>query len=294
MTIIVTGSESFVGMELIAQCKARSIDVWGIDTVAPEVPSYTFTKADIRDHNLRTLFPRSAEAVVHLAALSRDPDCAGKIYECFDINVMGTLNVLEAAKASGTKQFIFASSEWVYPNFVNGEEKDETAHLDAADLHSEYAISKLVGEGALRIDHERSKLPTTILRFGIIYGPRASNWSAVESLASKVARGERIEVGSLMTGRRFVHVSDIARGILASLGRTQCETFNLTADSLITLQDIVAESEEVFSTKAQVTQSAPNNPNVRNPSNRKAKKELGWTPTIDLRSGIESLRPFLA
>lgn len=294
MTVIVTGSESFVGRELIAQCQARGITVHGIDAVSPVAPSYTFTRADIRDPDLPRLFPPSAEAVIHLAALSRDPDCAGKIFECFDINVMGTLNVLKAAKAAGATQFIFASSEWVYPPFVHGEEKDETARLDAADLHSEYAISKLVGEQVLRIDHERSKLPTTILRFGIIYGPRSNNWSAVESLASKVARGEPIEVGSLMTGRRFVHVADIARGILTSLGRTECEIFNLTADSLITLQDIIAESEKVFSRKAHITQSNPNNPNVRNPSNRKAIEALEWTPTIDLRSGIESLRPFVA
>src|SRR5512142_2809004 len=102
--VIVTGSESFVARELIKQCKAAKIGVIGIDAVEPSNRGYTFVKGDIRDRDIASRLPKDADALIHLAALSRDPDCKGKALECFDINVLGTLNMLAAAKASDAKQ----------------------------------------------------------------------------------------------------------------------------------------------------------------------------------------------
>ena len=77
---------------------------------------------------------------------------------------------------------MFASSEWVYEHFEAGELKDEDSVIDVSRQTSEYALSKLVGESALRQKFQRGFCSTTILRFGIIYGPRPSNWSARSTL----------------------------------------------------------------------------------------------------------------
>ena len=87
MKILITGSESFVGKDLIAKCKEAKIEVIGIDSIKPENPNYEFYQKDIRSDQIDDLIPSGIDALVHLAALSRDQDCAGKAYDCFDINV---------------------------------------------------------------------------------------------------------------------------------------------------------------------------------------------------------------
>src|SRR6185437_14350056 len=172
MKIIVTGSESFVARELIAQCLKEGIEVFGFDFAKNSDLPYTFQKGDINDPKIGDLFPEGADAIVHLAALSRDKDCAGRAYDCFSTNVMGTLNLVRAAKARGVKQFIFSSSDWVYEKFAPGEIKDEASVIDIAGHTSEYALSKLVSEANLRQEHLRDQaMGITVLRFAIIYGP---------------------------------------------------------------------------------------------------------------------------
>ena len=90
----------------------------------------------------------------------------------------------------------------------------------------------------------------TILRFGIFYGPRKEEWSAVEEISNKIKNEKEIIVGSLKTGRRFVHVNDIVRGIILSLGLTGLHTINLTGDRVITLEDIIRISESIFNKKS--------------------------------------------
>lgn len=245
MKIIITGSESFVGKELISQCLKQGISVVGFDLLDAPSSNYEYHKVDIRSPGVADVAPEGVDAIVHLAALSRDHDCKGKAYECFDINVMGTLNLIKVAQNKNIKQFIFASSEWVYDKFENNKEKDEDAYIDIANHTSEYALSKLVSEANLRQQYQQGFCPVTILRFGIIYGPRKTNWAAVESIMSSVKNKDEVAIGSLKSGRRFVHVSDIARGIIKSVGLTGFNIINLTAEHVITLGDIIGESEKI-------------------------------------------------
>ncbi|OGD63361.1 hypothetical protein A2160_02660 [Candidatus Beckwithbacteria bacterium RBG_13_42_9] len=287
MKIFVTGSEGFVGRNLISQCEKKGIEIIGIDSVASSKPN--FYQGDVRSKKIIEVIPQNADAVVHLAALSRDGDCQKRVYDCFDMNVMGTLNLLEAAKKKNVKQFIFASSEWVYGDSKSEELKDENSIIDPRKLTSAYALSKLVSEQNLRQEHERDFCPVTILRFGIIYGPRKANWSAVESLFHAVKSKDTIEVGSLKTARRFIHVTDIGKGIIASLGHKGFEIFNLGGNELITLKDIIETSLNLLGKKPKIVQSNPGETSIRNISNAKIKKALGWQPEISLKIGLKTL-----
>ena len=255
MKIIITGSESFVGKELISQLRSKNVKIIGFDYASSEHSEYEFHKVDIRDPQIHQLIPEDADALIHLAALSRDADCKKKAFECFDVNVMGTLNLIKAASAKRIKQFIFASSEWVYDEFKVNEEKDEDSYINAANLDSEYALSKLVSEINLRQQYKNGFCNTTILRFGIIYGPRKNNWSAVESIFSGVKNKPEITIGSLKTGRRFVHVSDIARGIIMSIGLKGFNIINLTSNKIITLQDIIETSQKILNKTARIIET---------------------------------------
>ena len=135
--------------------------------------------------------------------------------------------------------------------------------------------------------------PATILRFGIIYGPRKSNWSAVESILSSVKNKSEVTVGSLRNGRRFIHVSDIAHGIIKSVGIKGYNVFNLTGNQVITMKDIIETSQRILGKSVKITETNPSDVNIRNPSNAKAKRILGWEPVIDLENGLKTVLPFV-
>ena len=249
--------------------------------------------ADVRDPGIASRIPEDVDAIIHLAALSRDPDCRDRGYRCFDTNVMSTLNLLDAAVQRSAKQFIFASSEWVYEGFEDGVWKTEESPIDITRHISEYALSKLVSEANLRQKYQHEFCPVTILRFGIVYGPRGENWSAVESLLNVVATQDEVAVQSKATGRSFIHVSDVADAILASVGTEGFEIINIQGERLITLGDIIEVGKRLTGRKPRVVERSPEQSTVRLVSGEKAWTLLGWKPVVGLEEGAESVIDFL-
>jgi len=293
MKVMITGSESFIGKELIKQCKQENIEIIGIDIIKKEEQNYDYHQVDIKSEELIKHIPNDVDIVIHLAALSRDPDCRGKAYECFENNVMGTLNLMKHASNKKIKQFIFASSEWVYDHFTINEEKDEKSIINIFNQNAEYAVSKIVSEINLKQEFVGSDSNITILRFGIIYGPRKHNWSAVEEISSKVKNQEKITINSLKTGRRFIHVNDIVNGIILSIGLKGFNTINLTGNQIITLEEIIKTSEKIFRKKSFFEEKNSEKISIRNPSNKKAKKLLKWEPKITLEYGVKTLQEYI-
>lgn len=287
--IFVTGAESFVGRALQAACAADNVALDGID-LAPSSHN-SVTVGDILDPNLADAIPAHTDAVVHLAALSRDADCKGRLAECLRLNVMGTLNVVQAARARGVRQVILASSEWVYGNGPFPSARTEDSAIDLGALTSEYAASKAMAEAALRQETTAHGGDTTILRFGIIYGPRPNNWSAVEALTHAVAAQDEISVGALATARRFVHVDDIARAILAARGRTGFEVFNVQGPALTSLGDVIVAASAQLGRAPRIVETNPRAPSIRNIDAIRFTEATGWRPTVDLVNGIASLGP---
>lgn len=291
MRLLITGSESFVGRQLLEGCQAAGVEAVGVDVTPPTRPNCL--RADIRAKDLSAVIPEGVDAVIHLAALSRDADCAADPARCFDVNVMGTLNVIDAARTRGARQFVFASSEWVYDGVADDLAKDEDACIDITRLRSEYALSKLVGEAILRQQYARGFCPTTILRFGIIYGPRPTNWSAVESILHAVKVADDVRVGSLATARRFVHVRDIVDGIQRTVGLGGFQVINLAGSRLVTLREIIEAGMWLLDRRPRVVVTDPERPSVRDVANEKAKQLLGWEPRVGLEEGLRSVLPVI-
>src|SRR3989338_6500721 len=287
MKLIVSGSESFIGRALQAACRARGIEVAGFDARPSEAPGHL--QLDIRSPHLDEALPSDADALIHLAAISQDQDCRRDPRLAFEVNVGGTLNLFQAAQRRGVKQVVFASSEWVYGEVRNDAIQREDTAIDVGRMTSEYALTKIVGERVLAMASQRDGPPVTVLRFGIVYGPRPGNWSAVESLFHAVRTQDEVTVGSLATARRFVHVTDIACGILAALGRSGYEIFNVSGEALITLQDIIEQSAQLLNRRPQVIERNPAAVSIRNPDSRKAREMLGWAQRVSLRDGLGTL-----
>lgn len=293
MKIVIVGSESFIGQEVRALALVRKLEVIGLDIVPSRAANYV--NVDLRSSALAGAIPENADAVIHLAAVSRDSDCRKNVGLALDVNVLGTQNLICAAQARKVKQFIFASSEWVYGNAAPGTVQKEDTVIDAAGITSEYALTKIVGERLLAMACQRGCCPATVLRFGIVYGPRPKPMSAVEGVFNEVRTLDRIEIkGSLASGRRFVHVRDIAAGVLCALGRTGYEVFNLSGNTLITMRDIIQHSKKLLGRDPAVIETDPKQINVRNPDNSKARRLLGWEPRIDLDLGLTTLKDYWA
>ena len=290
MRVVITGCESFIGRELIKQCCVSGIQYVGIDVSACSAAGHI--PMDIRSPDIDEAIPTGADVLIHLAAISRDEDCRRDTLAAFDVNVGGTMNLIRAARARAVRQFVFASSEWVYGEVANDASKSEETVIDVNRISSEYALTKIVGERTLTLAFAGGPCAATVLRFGIVYGPRLANWSAVEALFDAVATKDVVEIkGSARTARRFIHVTDVAAGILAALGRQGHETFNLSGDTLVSLGDIIKESAAILGRSPKVVERDPSAISIRNPSNTKARDVLGWRPAIGLRQGLMTLLP---
>lgn len=284
MKLFLTGSDGFIGGAVAAECKKQGIEVIGADIRSG---------FDIRAKNIADSIPERVDAIIHLAGLSNDTMCKNNGYATFELNVLGTLNLMEAAIKKNAKQFIFASTEWVYDNCTAEEQKNEESLINIANHTSEYALSKLVSEANLRQKYNHGFLPTTILRFGIVCGSTGEKKSAVESLFLNVKEKDEIQVGSLRSGRCFIHVSDIASGIVKAVGLQGFNIINLAGDKLVTLSDIIEISKKVLNKNPKITETTPENISVRNISNEKAKKMLNWKPEIVVDEWLQRLNSFI-
>jgi UDP-glucose 4-epimerase len=279
MDVFVTGGESFVGRVLWEALEAAGHNVTGIDAVSSTRPACR--RMDLRDPGLADAVPDGA-VIIHLAAISTDPLCRADPLEALDVNLTGTLRLAHAANLRHCRQFLFASTEWVYGDVPNDGVQLEDRPLDVTRIPSTYAFSKVAGERILAF----SGLPNvTILRFGIIYGPRERNWSAVESLIAKVRGGETISVGSLATSRRFIHVRDLVAGI----GLDGFEVLNLAGDVDITLRQIIDTADAVLGRETPVHETNPDARSVRTPSSAKAKARIGWEPRVPFLEGVRDV-----
>jgi len=290
--VAITGGESYIAAELKSVFKSRGINFVGLDLVAKKDP--TTVIADITSDEFSDFVPANCDALIHLAALSRDKDCKANPSLAMRVNLEGTQRVIDACVKRGVKQLIFASTEWVYGEVEEGGVQKEDQILTLEKTQNVYAASKLTGEQLCRLANKEHSLPITILRFGIVYGPRSVNErefsSAVESLFYQVQDGKDIQVGSLETGRRFIHVRDLCTGIFSAIGRSDFEIFNISGDRVVSLGEVIDASFKVLNKSVQVSQTNPSNKSTRNPDNTRAKKSLKWKPEMDLFSGLSTLR----
>ena len=230
--VLVTGGAGFIGSHLVERLLSRGDRVTVLDefndfydpaikrknlTVASTYADYRLIEGDIRDGALiENLFQDEAfDAVVHLAARAGvRPSLAEPIlYE--EVNCIGTLNLLEAARRHGPDRFISASSSSVYGinEKVPFSESDPVEHPI-----SPYATTKRAGELLCFNYHHLYGLRTSCLRFFTVYGPRQRPEMAIHKFTDLLARGESVTLyGDGESRRDYTYVDDIIDGVVAVL-----------------------------------------------------------------------------
>jgi UDP-glucuronate 4-epimerase len=227
------------------------------------------------------------DALIHLAARAgvrpslRDP----VLYE--RVNVLGTVNLLEACRNTGVGKMVFASSSSIYgiANRVPFSEED-LVNLPI----SPYAATKIAGEKLCFTWSHLYGLKVVCLRFFTVYGPRQRPDLAIRKFTGLISRGEKIPVfGDGSTGRDYTFIDDIVAGVRAALDHdTRYDVFNLGNSSPVTLSALIGLLEGALGRKA-VIERCPEQPGdvpITYADISKARRLLGYRPSTPLADGI--------
>jgi UDP-glucuronate 4-epimerase len=303
-TILVTGGAGFIGSHLTARLLARGAEVVCLDdfddyyepafkreNVAPfsKSPRWHLVEGDIRDTGLveKTYREFGVVETVHLAARAgvRPSIRQPRLYQ--EVNGVGTLNLLEAARRSGARTFIFASSSSVYGtnSKVPFSEEDPIAQPV-----SPYAATKRANELMAHVYHHLHGLAITCLRFFTVYGPRQRPEMAIYHFTERLARGEAVpRFGDGSTARDYTYIDDIVDGTLAALdAAAPFEIVNLGGSRTTRLQRLIELIAAALGTEARVQELPPQPGDVpiTYAEVSKAKRLWGWEPQVPIEEGI--------
>jgi UDP-glucuronate 4-epimerase len=303
MKILVTGGAGFIGSHFVEKCLALGHSVAVVDefndfydpaikraNVAGFAKDAPVHEADIRDAAtmLRIVKDGRFDSIVHLAARAgvrpsiKDP----RLY--VETNILGTLNLLEAAKQGNVPRFICASSSSVYGVLKTLPFREDLALTQTI---SPYAATKLAGEQICSNFSHLFGLRTINLRFFTVYGPRQRPDLAIHSFTKAIHEGRSIQqFGDGSTRRDYTYIDDIIQGMTACLSYEGqlCDVFNLGESQTTTLSDLIATIERALGKKT-VIEKKPDQPGdvpVTYADITKAKALLAYDPHTKIAEGI--------
>jgi len=293
---LVTGGAGFIGTNIVNQLLTDGHEVVVLDNYAGGYKEERiqkgaeYVKGDIRNMDDLNRVMSGVEGVFHLAAVPRVTYSVEHPQETNEVNITGTLNVLVAARDNKVRRVIFSSSSAVYGGAVNRKPLQED--MKAMPI-SPYALHKYTGEGYCRIFSELFGLETVSLRYFNVYGPYFDPEGAYALVVGKfikqVKNGEPMTVcGDGEYYRDYTHVSDIVRANILAMNNTSVgkgEVFNIGNGHPYSVNDLV----KMIGGKFVFIDSRPGDVRYTEADNSKAKKILGWEPTIGLKEGIRQL-----
>jgi UDP-glucuronate 4-epimerase len=305
MKILVTGGSGFIGSSVADKLLKRGDHVVCLDNfdefydprikrknieAALKSPSYKLVEGDIRDLKLlKDLFKREKfDRVFHLAARAgvRPSIIDPLLYE--DVNVRGTMNLLEAAKENNLPGFIFASSSSVYGN----NKKVPFSETDNVDNPvSPYAATKKACELICHTYHHLYNLNISCLRFFTVYGPRQRPEMAIHKFTRLIDQGKPVPMfGDGSSRRDYTYVDDIADGVLKAIDyNAEFEIFNIGESRTTELRRLIELIEKSLGKKANIEQfpDQPGDVQVTYADITKSKKILGYDPRTQVEEGVQ-------
>jgi UDP-glucuronate 4-epimerase len=305
-SVLVTGGAGFIGSHLCERLLSRGDSVVCLDNFdsyySPEVKKnnisaslknrrFHLAECDIRDKDkLAALFSsRKFDVVVHLAARAgvrpsiKDPH----VYQ--DVNIGGTINLLEMCREHGIKRFIFGSSSSVYGDNSKVPFSENDILMKPI---SPYAASKQACELFCYTYHHLYGMRITCLRFFTVYGPRQRPDMAIHKFTAMIDGGKQIEIyGDGSSRRDYTYIDDIIDGVEAAVDKNLAfEIINLGESETTELSRLVSLIEENIGKKARVKRlpMQPGDVPITCADVSKAKKLLGYKPKVKVEAGIPS------
>jgi NAD dependent epimerase/dehydratase len=301
--VLITGAGGFIASHLVerlvregAQVRAfvrynSRNDVGMLRTIAPEVFSQLeLIRGDLRDVEAVRNAVRNTDTVFHLGALIAIPYSYVNPREVIDVNIMGTMNVLMAARDFGVRRVVHTSTSEVYGT-AQYVPIDEAHPLQG---QSPYSASKIGADKIAESFYRSFDVPVVTLRPFNAYGPRQSARAVIPTIITQALTRDEVKLGSLEPSRDFTFATDTANGFVrvAEAENVLGEEINLGNDNTIRIGDLV---EKIFKIIGK-TPSVVTDPQRIRPgksevmklwaSNKKAREMIGWEPLVPLDEGL--------
>jgi len=304
--VLVTGGAGFIGSHLCDRLLKEGYEVICLDNFndfydprikednisdALKHKNFILIRGDILDKELLDdIFHKyDVDKIVHLAAIAGVRPSLVAPTKYIDVDIKGTVNLLEVAKKYKVNQFIFGSSSSVYG--INS--KIPFSEGDRVDLQiSPYATAKRAGELYCATYHNLYGIPVTILRFFTVYGPRQRPDMVIHKFTKLMSEGKPIPMfGSGESRRDYTYMDDAVDGILKSMEKIMdFEIFNIGSSKTVKLLEVI----EIIASKLGVNpkiEQLPEQPGdvpVTCADISKAKRMLGYNPSTSIEEGIEN------
>ena len=303
MRIAITGAAGFIGSTTAALLLDAGHDVVGIDSLT----SYYGT--DTKKHNIAGLLTQpafsffthdiatdlfdealnGAEAIIHLAGQPGVRRSWAEFDSYVHANIQGTKSVLDAAVRHQIERVVYASSSSVYGNATVYPTSED--HPTAPQ--SPYAVTKLAGEQLCMLYASERELHTVSLRYFTVYGPRQRPDMLTQRLIQAAHIGSTITIfGDGEQVRDFTFVDDVARANVRAL-EADCAAgskFNISGGSSVTVNQMISEVERATDStiRREAHGEATGDVHRTTGDNQRAARDLRWTPSVDLSSGVNA------
>ena len=304
MNILVTGAAGFIGSHVAETLLARGDTVTGLDNfndyydparkranaalLTPN-PRFTLHEADVRDAKAmeRICTGSGFDAIAHLAAMAgvRYSIERGPLY--VDVNVRGTVNLLEAARQAGILHFVFASTSSVYGRTERLPFREDDP---LGQPLAPYPATKIAGEVMGHAYHNMFGLSFTGVRFFSVYGPRGRPDMMPYTITDRIVRDQEFklyEAGEMH--RDWTYIADIASGVVAAVDRPMdYQVINLGRGEPVRMVDFVELVEELVGKSARMTTppAPPSEPPITYADITKARELLDYEPAVPVAEGM--------
>lgn len=294
MKTVVTGGAGFIGSHLVNELIARGCEVHVIDDLSSGDErrvhaAAVLHTADIRGPEAReTIKSVKPDVIFHLAAQA---DVQRSILQPgfdSDVNVIGTLNVLEAARDAAVRKIVFASTSGVYGNL----QKELLTESDPTVPISFYGLSKLAAEHYIRLYSQFHGLAYTVLRYGNVYGPGQTakgEGGVVAVFLDQIDKGLSLSVnGDGEQTRDFIYVADVVQANLAAAERGDGETVHISTGSGTSVNRLVAIIQSLHGRPVQALHRPAKAGDILHSclANEKARDLLLWKPDYGIEQGL--------
>jgi len=292
MRSIVTGGSGFIGSHVVDKLLDNGHEVIVLDhRVKPHRSDVEFMDVDIIDFASVLNATKNCDYIFHLAAMSNVNHVFEKPVYSVELNVTGTVNILEAARQNSCKRVIFASTVWVYSG-CNGSYVNESSPFFMPGAGHIYSSSKIACEFLICDYQKLYGLPFTILRYGIPYGPRMRMELVIPIFLKKAFDGEPLTLaGDGSQYRNFIYVEDLADAhILALNDKTENEILNLEGMRRISIKEIAETIDALYDKDLTIEymDARPGDYEGKEASNDKIKRLLNWEPKVDFQEGMRN------